>query len=136
MRSRNGSCSFSLSICTIILLYSSALFADEYLISYRYTVKNSILYNETLDISRSMKKCKGIPYESLYLDPQHNSTLKEILLKNKDQFTDFLSKVGFFVTNKEQTLNNKHTATTVITLKTTCFKVDFNENFVKISPLK
>ena len=138
MRSRNGSSPFSLSICTItfFLLYSSAIYADEYLISYRYTVKNATLYNETLDISKAMKKCKGEATSALYLDPEKSNNLKDILLHNKEQFTTFLGKIGFYITNQELTYNDNHTSNTIITLKTTCFKVDFNEKFVKISPLK
>ena len=83
-----------------------------------------------------MTKCFGKPYESLYLDTINSHNLKDLLLQNKEKFTNFLSKVGFIVTNKESTYNTYHTSTTIMTLKTTCFKVDFNDNFVKISPLK
>ena len=83
-----------------------------------------------------MTKCKGKPYDNLYLDPDDSNNLKVILLKNKEKFTNFLNKIGFYVENDELTSNAQHTATTIITLKTTCFKVDFNDNFVKISPLK
>jgi len=139
MRSRDGDHSFTFSTAQIIfflLLCSSALFADEYLISYRYLVKNAALYNETLDISKAMKPCQGTTYTTIQFPRENNESLKEILQKNSELFHNFLAKIGFFIDNKEETYNGLHTSTTILTLKTTCFKVDFNDNFVKISPLK
>ena len=139
MRSRDGNHSFTLSISTAVtlfLLLSSALFADEYLISYRYSVKDAALYNETLYISKAMKKCNGEPYEMLILDPHKSDDLKTILLQNKEEFTNFLYKIGLNIKHKEETRNSINHSSTVLTLKTTCFKVDFNDNSVKIAPLK
>ncbi|WP_193111495.1 hypothetical protein [Sulfurimonas paralvinellae] len=139
MRSRDGDHSFTFSISSIILfalLFSSALFADEYLISYRYSVKDAALYNETLFISKAMKKCKGKPSNFLILDPQKSDNLKDILLANKEEFSDFLYKIGLNIDHQEKTSNSVNHSTTVLTLKTTCFKVDFNDNSVKIAPLK
>ncbi len=138
MRSRDGNHSFTLSISSIIflLIYSSALFADEYLISYRYSVKNATLYNETLDVSKAMKKCKGKPYNYLILDSQKSKNLKTILLENSEEFTSFLYKIGLHIDHEEETLNSINHSLTTLTLKTTCFKVDFNDNSVKIAPLK
>jgi hypothetical protein len=60
MRSRDGDHNFSLTISTIIFLFSSlALNASEYLISYRYLVHNAILYDESLEVSKSMRVCGG-----------------------------------------------------------------------------
>jgi len=139
MRSRDGNHSFTLSISTVVILFllpSSALFADEYLISYRYSVKDAALYNETLYISKAMKKCNGRPYDILILDPHNSNNLKTILLKNKEEFTNFLYKIGLNIRHKEETHNSINHSSTVLTLKTTCFKVDFNDNSVKIAPLK
>ena len=141
MRSRDGDHSKTLSISSIIflllLLYSSALLADEYFISYRYTVKNSIIYNKVFLISKAMKKCTGTTHtKALILKKEKANTLKDILLKNEDIFFQYLFKIGLNITNHDQCLNNINTSFTIITLKTTCFKVDFNENFVKIAPLK
>jgi len=140
MRSRDGNQTFSFSISTIsfflLLFFSSALFADEYLISYRYSVKDATLYNETLYVSKAMKKCTGNPYALLILDPQKSDNLKEILLSNRDEFSDFLYKIGLNVKHQEKTSNGVNHSSTVLTLRTTCFKVDFNDNSVKIAPLK
>ncbi len=139
MRSRDGNHSFTFSISSVItffLLCSSALFADEYLISYRYSIKNATLYNETLYVSKAMKKCHGKTYDSLILDPQKSNDLKKILLSNKEQFTNFLYKIGLNIKHEEETLNSVNHSYTVLTLKTTCFKVDFNDNSVRIAPLK
>ncbi|MBA1433397.1 MAG: hypothetical protein FAF04_07365 [Epsilonproteobacteria bacterium] len=139
MRSRDGNHSFTFSISTVItlfLLLSSALTADEYLISYRYTVKDATIYNETLYVSRAMKKCHGKPYAMLTLDPHNANDLKKILLKNKEEFTNFLYKIGLNIAHKEVTNNSVNHSSTILTLKTTCFKVDFNDNSVRIAPLK
>jgi len=139
MRSRDGNHSFTQSISTLILfvLCSSALFADEYLISYQYTVKDSILYNEKLFISKSMTKCSGKLYKnSLLLERNGLNSFKKILQNNKILFFQYLSKIGLNVQNYETLYNQTDHSFIIITLKTTCFKVDFNENFVKIAPLK
>ncbi len=138
MRSRDGDQSFTRTISSIIflLLYSSALFADEYIISYRYSVKNATLYNETLYVSKAMKKCKGKPYNPLILNPQKSENLKEILLANQEEFIEFLYKIGLSVKHQEKSLNGVNESSTTLTLPSKCFKVDFNDNFVKIAPLK
>jgi hypothetical protein len=40
------------------------------------------------------------------------------------------------VSYNSTTTNMKNSSTTILTLKTTCFKVDINDNFAKITPLK
>ena len=137
MRSRDGNRNFSLSIPVILLLCSLALHAREYLISYRYTVKNSILYNESLAISPAMQKCTGEPYSPLFFYGDFSSKdLKKILSRNREEFIDYIHKLGLQVVHKDKTTNFIYQATTILTLKTKCFKVDFNDTFVKISPLK
>ena len=138
MRSRDGNHSLSLSICSIIfLLFSTTLLnAEEYLISYRYVVKDASLYNENLHISKSMKKCSGNFFESLTLDTNGSNNLEDIVFHNSTKFIDFMHHLGLHVDHKESTINAQNKSTTILTLKTTCFKVDFNDNFAKIAPLR
>ena len=138
MRSRDGSYSFSLSIfiLALLLITSTLLKADEYLISYRYVVKDATLYNEALDISKSMKACVGKPIEALILENYNEKKLANIISKNSAQFIDYIRTLGLQVEHKESTINAQNSSTTILTLKTTCFKVDFNDNFAKIAPLK
>lgn len=141
MRSRDGNRTFSLSICFIILLLISAkLNATEYLISYRYVVKDATLYNEKLFISKAMQKCKAsdesTQIKPLILESSSNKNLREIISKNKNEFLEYLHKLGLYVEHKSSTTNLQNTSSTILTLKTTCFKVDFNDSFVKIVPLK
>ncbi len=137
MRSRDGDNSISFRLCTIIFLFLiSSLEAEEYYISYRYVVKDALLYNESLAVSRAMKKCKGDAYSPLILDSDNSDNLKKIISDNSQKFIDYLHKLGLQVEHKEKTLNYQNHATTVLTLKTKCFKVDFNDNFAKIAPLK
>jgi len=59
MRSRDGNFSLSFTIFFIIFFNYTTLLADEYLISYRYVIKDAVIYNEQLNISKAMKKCSG-----------------------------------------------------------------------------
>ncbi|MCW8838263.1 MAG: hypothetical protein OQJ77_04375 [Thiovulaceae bacterium] len=137
MRSRDGDNSFSLRLCTIIFLFIiSSLKAEEYYISYRYVVKDAIIYNESLQVSPAMQKCNGDTYLPLILENNKSKNLKEILSNNSLVFIDYLHKFGLNVEHEEKTSNYKNTSTTVLTLKTKCFKVDFNDNFARIAPLK
>ncbi len=138
MRSRDGNCSLTRTVCSVILLLLSslALNAKEYLISYRYMVKDATLYNETLHISASMKKCSGKPQKALVLPSFGDNNLKLTISKNSQEFIDYIHRLGLHVEHKETTINSQNKSTTILTLKTTCFKVDFNENFAKIAPLK
>jgi len=136
MRSRDGNHSFTLRLCTIILLSSLALNAGEYLISYKYIVKDAVLFNENLDISKSMKKCKGTPAQTLILPATEQKNFIKLISHHREAFIDYIHQLGLDIRSKDTTTNNQINSTTIITLKTTCFKVDFNDNFVKISHLK
>jgi len=137
MRSRDGNQNFSLSVSVVVLLLSSlALNAGEYLISYRYLVKNATLYNETLQISKAMHKCIGKPYHSISFENDGSKNLDKTISENSEEFIEYIHKLGLDVKHKEQTIDFQNSSTTILTLRTKCFKVDFNDNFVKISPLK
>ena len=136
MRSRDGNCNLTCRLCSIILFSSLALNASEYLISYRYIVKDTILYNETLQISHAMKKCEGKPQKELILQNTSNGNLKKLISQNSEYFLNYIHKLGMHIEHTEETLNLQNTYTTILTLKTTCFKVDINDNFAIIAPLK
>jgi hypothetical protein len=134
MRSRNGNYSFTRTVL-IFLLSSLALDAKEYLISYRYVVKDATLYNESLSVASSMTKCVGKPTKALNLISYGDDDLKQSIIKNPELFIDYIHKLGLQVENKDITKNFVNSSTTILTLKTTCFKVDFNEKLVSIAPL-
>ena len=136
MRSRNGCETLLLTICSIIFLFSSALNADEYLISYRYLVKDAVLYNESLEISHAMQECKGVGTNSLILESSHYSNIQKVILLHENDFINYIQKIGLNVEHYSNTKNFQNSSTTILTLKTTCFKVDFNDNFAKITALK
>ncbi|QOP42395.1 hypothetical protein FJR03_08030 [Sulfurimonas marina] len=83
-----------------------------------------------------MQQCTGIPQKSIFLDPHNSEKLKTVIEKNRQEFVNYLHKLGLQVEHNEKTINFQNSSTTVLTLKTTCFKVDFNDNSVKITPLK
>jgi len=136
MRSRDGNSTLLLSICTLIFLFSQTLNAKEYLISYRYTVKDATLYNESLQISHAMKRCKGKPQKPLYIYDIKSKNLNLIIQNHFQEFIEFINKIGLYVKHKDLTVNSQNTSTTTLTLKTTCFQVDFNDKLVRIVPLK
>ena len=82
-----------------------------------------------------MRKCCGRPTNTLLLK-NYNNNVKEIISKNSKEFINFLHKVGIEVKHRDETINAIYTGTTILTFRTTCFKVDFNEDFAKITALK
>ncbi|MGE4397313.1 MAG: hypothetical protein AB7D34_07725 [Sulfurimonas sp.] len=137
MRSRDGNLNFSLRLCRVVILFSSlALSASEYLISYKYVVKDATLYNETLLISKAMTKCEGSPQDELILQSRDEESLKKLISQNSQEFIEYIHKLGLHVDHDEKTVDMQNSYTTVLTLRTTCFKVDFNDNFATIAPLK
>ena len=136
MRSRDGSRTFSLSVPSLILFLTLSVNAKEYLISYRYVVKDATLYNEKLDISDAMQKCKGTLEKPLLIQTNGNTDIRDIISTNPNKFIDYIHKLGLDVNHKEKTTNLQNSSTTIMTLKTTCFKVDFNDSFAKIGPIK
>ncbi|MDD2651609.1 MAG: hypothetical protein PHX44_00980 [Sulfurimonas sp.] len=138
MRSRDGNRHFTRRLCPIILLllFPLALSAGEYLISYKYIVKDATLYNEALFISHSMKKCSGLPQSDLLLYSNGESDLKKVIAQNSAEFLEYIHKLGLHVAYSDATTNLQNSSTTTLTLRTTCFKVDFNDTFVTIVPLK
>lgn len=137
MRSRDGNRHFTRRLCSVVLfLFPLALSAGEYLISYKYIVKDATLYNETLFISQSMKKCSGLPQNDLLLHSDGESDLKKIISQNSAEFLEYIHKLGLHVAYNDVTTNLQNSYTTTLTLRTTCFKVDFNDTFVTIAPLK
>jgi hypothetical protein len=91
-------------------------------------------------VSKAMKKCVvSSDYKeskSLILLKSDSDNLKKIILDNFEKFITYIHKLGLQVQHRGLTINSQNKSTTILTLKTTCFKVDFNENFVKIAPLK
>ena len=136
MRSRDGNKTRLLSICSIIFLSSLSLGASEYLISYRYVVKDMTLYNDSLQVSRAMRKCDGKPQNYIEFYDKDSTDLNGIIEQNSIEFMDFIEKIGLNVEHKETTINAQNSSTTILTLKTTCFKVDFNDNLARITHLK
>jgi hypothetical protein len=136
MRSRNGNHPFPLKLFSLIFFSSLVLNASEFLISYRYVVKNSLLYNETLQISKAMTKCSGNAYDGIILESDGKKDLQRVIANNSERFIEYVHLLGLHVNYKDETINYQNSSTTILTLKTTCFKVDFNDNFAKISPLK
>lgn len=83
-----------------------------------------------------MQKCDGLAYNPIIFETRDDKNLKKILSRNKEEFIDYIHKLGLSLHHSDTTINAQYTSTTILTLKTRCFKVDFNDNFVRISPLQ
>ncbi len=118
------------------ILLSSLAYADFYYISYKYVVKDFQLYNEQILVSRAMQSCAGTISQSIVFEKKNNDTFENFIKYKQDKMIDFFDKLGLHVKSYDSfNTTNSHTNTT-ITFFTQCFKVDFNDNFVKISALK
>ncbi|WP_415249438.1 hypothetical protein [Sulfurimonas sp.] len=95
-----------------------------------------LLYDDSLKVSHAMKHCIGKAQSSIELPDKHSNDLNEVIKNNSIEFMNFIHKIGLDVDHKETTTNAQNTSTTILTLKTTCFKVDFNDNFARIIHLK
>jgi len=83
-----------------------------------------------------MQKCDGKPQKSIQIFNEKNKNLKDLLSDSDGEFIRYMHRLGMHVQNSEITQNSIHRSTTILTLKTRCFKVDINENFAIIAPLK
>jgi len=83
-----------------------------------------------------MKKCNGTPQNPLIIESDGEEDLKRIISKNSEEFISYIHKLGLHINHNESTKNYQYSSSTTLTLKTTCFKVDFNDNFARIAPLK
>lgn len=138
MRSRDGSSYLTRTIYSLVLLTllaSLPLDAKEYLISYRYIVRDAMLHSQSLQISDAMQKCDGNEKYSIVLPSKDTKNIRHIISNNSEEFIDYIHKLGMHIEHKEITKNSQNSSTTTLTLKTTCFKVDFNDSFAKITPL-
>ncbi len=83
-----------------------------------------------------MTSCEKKPFMQPLKLTNQNNNLKKTIEKEKENFVNYLSKIGMEVKNKSKNTALVNSSFTTITFKTMCFKVDFNDNFVKIQPLK
>jgi len=83
-----------------------------------------------------MKKCKGKPQKEFILENTSNGNLNKLISQNSSEFIEYIHKLGLLVEHREETINLQNSSITILTLKTRCFKVDFNDNFARIAPLK
>ncbi len=87
-------------------------------------------------MSPAMTKCQGTPQSPLILEGYRSKNLKKILQSHHEQFVRYIQGLGLEVVSYGKTINFQNSSTIILTLKTTCFKVDFNDSFVTISVIK
>ncbi len=142
MRSRDGDQAIVRRFCPVVffLFLSEILYAQEYLISYSYTIKNAVIYNENLQIAKAMQPCSGALLDRslllAYPKDKESQSLRRIIKESFDDFFSYISSLGLEIQHKEKTVNMQNSSTTTLILPTTCFKVDFNDSFVTITAIK
>ena len=140
MRSGDGDSTKSLRIFFILTLFVQLFFstanADEYYVSYRYVVKDAMMFNESLHVSKAMKQCGGKSAISIELESHESRDLKRVIKENFEDFFLFISKLGFHIQDSHENYNAQAHNMTTTTLKSQCFKVHFNDNFATITALK
>jgi hypothetical protein len=98
------------------------------------------LYNEKLSIAKAMTPCQGkLHKKSLLLAyPKNieNPHLKTLIKQNFDDFFEYISHLAIDIDHKEKTQNFQNSSQTRLVLRTTCFKVDFNDSFVTITAIE
>lgn len=134
MRSRDGNRLKTLAICQ--LAFCSLLSAADTIISYRLVVEDAMILNDYLSVSRAMTPCHGTPTHAVYIETKGSKNLHTILENNPEAFSAFIAHEHLHVSHNEQTTNAVNHSRTILKMAPTCFAVDFNEDFVKISPLK
>ncbi len=134
MRSRIRNRSLSFSIYSLVFL-PFYLYGDSYLIGYRAIVKDALLVDEVLNISRAMTPCTGTPQSPLLLSIL-TQDLQLILKNNAEKFYTYLLSQSLHVKHNESVINNQSKSLTTLTFPTHCFKVDFKGNLAKITLIK
>ena len=134
MRSRDGDHSFLFTVS--LILFSTLLSAEEYIISYRAVVKNSMLYSEKLSVTKTMKPCKGKPEHSFTIFDNNTKNLNTFLHKNINDFVENITPFYLELHASQTTTNMINKNLTTLELEPTCFEVEINDNFVTLTRLK
>ena len=87
-----------------------------------------------------MLPCKGVANGKKLLlvgeKAEQNQNLDALIKANFEQFLRYIATIGFHVENSFEATSYQDTSITHINFPTTCFKVDFNDNFVTITAIK
>jgi hypothetical protein len=83
-----------------------------------------------------MQKCQGIIQPSIIIQNPKNLTLQKLLISQETKFYHYTQQIGLKVQDNLEQKNKKFQTKTSIIFTTKCFKVDVNENFVKIAYIK
>jgi hypothetical protein len=135
VRSRNGNRSLSFSIYALVF-FTTLLSADMYHIGYQAVVKNAILVNETLNISKAMTPCHGNAQSEFTLENPDHHRIESLIHENNDKFYHYLLAQSLHVKHRESLINQHSSSLTTLTFPTECFKVTFKGNLAKIALIK
>lgn len=120
----------------LLLALFSSLFAEQYIISYSSAVKNSILLNEKISVSKAMTTCKGEIGKEVRLKLIKNDSLYTTIKKNRTKFDIFVQRLPFSIRSYETVSIKSINSLLILKMPPSCFTVNFNEDFVTIAPIK
>jgi len=135
VRSRDGNHPFLLAICSLVL--SVTLNAESFYISYKTIVKDAVVVSQKLYISPAMIECKILKNNKpLILIQNDNETLDTMINRELDLFLEYMSKHSLHVKSSQSVINSQSKDLIELSFAPTCFTVNFNDGFVRISPTK
>jgi hypothetical protein len=133
VRSRNGNRPL---LFTSFILSSALCFGTEsYYIGYRFTVKNTQAYNETLSVSKAMQPCQvtTAPLQRIVLQRIGNESFESLLNREKSLFIEFALPMEIRIKSNDTLHTHSLQSLNSLTLPTKCYAVEFNDEFVTIT---
>lgn len=131
MRSRNGNRPILYAICAITCTLS--LLADDYLIGYRLTTKNTQSIQESLTISKAMLPCSGAPRAPLILLREDGESLDSLLIRERTLFLEYASAQEIRLKSNDAFTGIDVKTLQTLTVPTHCYAVEFNDRLVTIT---
>ncbi len=95
-----------------------------------------MLYSEKLSVSKSMKECAGYYDKAFIIFGTKTDTLNSFLQNNITDFVENIMPYYLELKNSEKTQNLINSNLTTLRLEPTCFEVQINDNFVKLTRIK
>lgn len=133
MRSRNGNRPFLLSSLTLIS--SLTLWGEDYYIGYRFAAKDTLAFHETLSVAKAMRPCTSLKNPpTLTLKRLPNESLEKLLSREPSEFLAFASDNEVRIKSNQASHSAALFTLDSLTYPTRCYAVEFNDEFVTITP--
>lgn len=134
MRSRTRNRHFIFAVFQLIipLLWSK----EDYLIGYRLHTQNAILSADIFQTSKAMLPCHGEAGITLTLPREPAQTFESVIKNNKTLFLETFASEALHIQSYsiQNSLNIRDENS--LTLKTQCYAVEINQDFVTITHIQ